>query len=80
MLAPLVFTSQGLIADATLERQADEVVDEWLGDDPGFLVSDVVAEAEGVTQVTVLVAVTGPDDPHRRATSRRRSPTSSIVA
>ena len=55
ILVPLVFTSQGLIASATAQRQASEVVDTWLGPDPTLQVASIEVQEDEVT-----IALTGP--------------------
>ncbi|MDN4490691.1 DUF389 domain-containing protein [Demequina sp. SYSU T00068] len=57
LLAPLVLSSQGLLTQATAERVAQRTVDQWLGEDPDFVVEDISIESG-----TVIVALRGSGD------------------
>ncbi len=55
IILPLVFTSEGLIASSTAQREASEVVDDWLGPDPTLDVTSI-----DVQEDVVAVSLTGP--------------------
>lgn len=57
ILVPLVFTSQGLLATSTQQRQAQTVVEEWLGDDTLLRLDRVSVNGDRIE-----IEVTGPDD------------------
>jgi len=57
ILVPLVFTSEGLLATATAQRQAVSVVEDWLGEE-----SDLQVSAVDVRSDQVSVTLTGPSD------------------
>jgi uncharacterized hydrophobic protein (TIGR00271 family) len=63
ILVPPVFTSQGLIASATAQRQASEAVDTWLGPDPTLQVTSIEVQEDEVTVTVVPVTVSrlGPE-------------------
>jgi hypothetical protein len=54
ILVPLVFTAQGILATASAESTAQDVVADWIGDDSRLRVGQV-----SVTGSTVSVDVTG---------------------
>lgn len=58
ILVPLFFTSQGLIATATENRQVSAVVDEWLGEAPSLQVTSTEVRDD-----EVLVSLRGPSNP-----------------
>ncbi len=55
IILPLVFTSQGLIASSTAQREAAVVVDEWLGPDSALQVISIDVEDDEVN-----VSLSGP--------------------
>lgn len=59
ILVPLVFTAEGILADATQQKRAQSVVDDWLGDDTALQVDAVSVEAQGPLTVSVDVAISG---------------------
>jgi uncharacterized hydrophobic protein (TIGR00271 family) len=46
ILVPLMFTSQGLVSTASQQRDAQEVVEEWLGDDPDLGIQAVTISGD----------------------------------
>jgi len=58
ILLPLMLPSEGLLQTQNREREAQRTVEEWLGTDTGFVVTDVSASAS-----LVQVVITGPGDP-----------------
>ncbi|MGA7689607.1 MAG: DUF389 domain-containing protein [Jiangellales bacterium] len=63
ILVPLVFTAEGILATATQQRQAQDTVADWLGDDSGVRVTQVVVDND---EVTVNMAGTEAIPPPRR--------------
>ncbi|WP_296664640.1 DUF389 domain-containing protein [Demequina sp.] len=57
ILIPLMLTSEGLLTTDTRERDAQRTVEEWLGDDSEFVVTDV-----SLTEGSVSVSISGPGD------------------
>ncbi len=58
ILLPLMLTSEGLLQSENRERDAQSTVEDWLGDDSEFAVTDV-----SVSGSEVRVTVTGSGDP-----------------
>lgn len=58
ILVPLMATSEGLLQSETHARNASATVNDWLGEDSAFTLTDLVV-ADGTVQVTV----TGPGEP-----------------
>lgn len=56
ILVPLVFTSQGLLATAALQGQAQAVVTDWLGEDSALRLDRVIVDGDRVE-----VELTGPE-------------------
>ncbi len=54
ILVPLVFTSQGILADATVRRVVTTEVETWLGPDSDLRVTDIDLEGD-----EVLIRITG---------------------
>lgn len=52
ILVPLVFTAEGILATATQQRTAQQVVNDWIGDDSGLRVGQVTV-GEGVVRVDI---------------------------
>lgn len=57
ILVPLMFTSQGLVATSSDQRDAQMIVDEWLGED-----TDLLLQAVTVGDGEVSVLLTGSDE------------------
>ena len=57
ILVPLVFTSEGLLATATQQRQAQIVVSDWLGEDSALRLDRVTVDGDQVE-----VELTGPEE------------------
>ncbi len=58
ILVPLVFTSEGLLATATAQRQATDVVEQWLEGTPDVHVTSIEVRDDKIT-----VELSGPGDP-----------------
>ncbi|MEJ1154510.1 DUF389 domain-containing protein [Microbacterium marmarense] len=58
ILLPLMLTSEGLLQSQTRERDAQNTVEDWLGDDTEFVISAVDVAGNDVD-----VTITGPGDP-----------------
>jgi uncharacterized hydrophobic protein (TIGR00271 family) len=77
VMVPLVFTSEGIIATATQQREATQTVREWLGGDPDLRLVKVTVDDDRVS-----VEITGSSDPppvedlQRALADQRGSPTS----
>jgi uncharacterized hydrophobic protein (TIGR00271 family) len=59
ILIPLVFTSRGLLASATEQRQAQDIVEEWLGEDSPLGIQ-AVAIASDAVEVDLIGPVAAP--------------------
>nr|WP_277816659.1 DUF389 domain-containing protein [Microbacterium aquimaris] len=57
ILVPLMTNSESLLHSETRAREASETVEEWLGEDTEFVITDVT-----VAEDTVVVDLTGPGD------------------
>ncbi|BDZ53102.1 DUF389 domain-containing protein [Agromyces marinus] len=60
ILLPLTLTSEGLLLAETRERDAQQTVEDWLGEDSDFTVTSVKVDG-----TEVRVTITGPGDPPR---------------
>ncbi|MBN8204558.1 DUF389 domain-containing protein [Microbacterium esteraromaticum] len=58
ILLPLMLTSEGILQSQNRQRDVQHTVEDWLGDDTDFVVSDI-----SVTGDTVSITISGPGEP-----------------
>ncbi|SEJ41490.1 DUF389 domain-containing protein [Demequina mangrovi] len=60
ILLPLMFASEGQLSRSAQERSTERAVQDWLGEDSGFVIQDIVVNTDGV-RVTIEGAGDPPD-------------------